>query len=444
MRVTTDMMTKMMKMKMKVLAGFLFLLMSGTLSFGQTAAVTYQITDPDSQTWNLGAYAIQLVLNGVSVPAGQAFRVDTGAATTNSFSGALSSTGTLSITLTSNNNILPAGTQWRFTNCPAVSSPVCSTTTLTVNSSGSVSTQLSAATIAPRINGGVGAFAYTDTEVAAVANSSYQNTLTAPGIRCYTVGTGWGMCGGGSSVTWPASGDAVLSNGTNSPAGVAPVNGDCLLGSGGAWIAGACGGTTTNLLTMNNGGSGVASGATFNGSAPITLSYNTIGAAPLASPTFTGTPAAPTQAITTNNTDIATTAAVTTALNGSLNPSSTGATTPGSGAFTTITTTGTIQSQGLLTGPAIGTFGPQSNVSCSTSGAVIFSQPFQGDNDKKVMMHFYSCVGTASYTFPTAFLNAPSAFASSTVAASVATSISTTSVTVTGTTTSGTLILEDY
>jgi hypothetical protein len=38
--------------------------------------------------------------------------------------------------------------------------------------------------------------------------------------------------------------------------------------------------------------------------------------APLASPAFTGTPTAPTQAITTNNTDLATTAAVTTALAG--------------------------------------------------------------------------------------------------------------------------------
>jgi hypothetical protein len=40
---------------------------------------------------------------------------------------------------------------------------------------------------------------------------------------------------------------------------------------------------------MNNGGAGAASGTIFNGSAAITLSYNTLGAAPLASPTFTGT-----------------------------------------------------------------------------------------------------------------------------------------------------------
>lgn len=50
----------------------------------------------------------------------------------------------------------------------------------------------------------------------------------------------------------------------------------------------AGGGTTTNSLTMNNSGSGAASGSTFNGSAAQTISYNSIGAAPTASPTFTG------------------------------------------------------------------------------------------------------------------------------------------------------------
>jgi hypothetical protein len=44
----------------------------------------------------------------------------------------------------------------------------------------------------------------------------------------------------------------------------------------------AGGGTTTNALTMNNGGAGAASGTTFNGSAAQTISYNTIGASPLA------------------------------------------------------------------------------------------------------------------------------------------------------------------
>lgn len=51
-------------------------------------------------------------------------------------------------------------------------------------------------------------------------------------------------------------------------------------------------GSVVNALTMNNGGAGAASGTTFNGSAAQTISYNTIGASPLAgstSLTTTGT-----------------------------------------------------------------------------------------------------------------------------------------------------------
>jgi hypothetical protein len=39
-------------------------------------------------------------------------------------------------------------------------------------------------------------------------------------------------------------------------------------------------GSVANALTLNNGGAGAASGSTFNGSAAVTLSYNTIGAVP--------------------------------------------------------------------------------------------------------------------------------------------------------------------
>jgi hypothetical protein len=79
---------------------------------------------------------------------------------------------------------------------------------------------------------------------------------------------------------------------TSALKGLAPASGGGttnFLRADGAWAApGGGGGTTTNALTMNNGGSGAASGSTFNGSAAVTLSYNTLGAAPLASPTFTG------------------------------------------------------------------------------------------------------------------------------------------------------------
>lgn len=47
---------------------------------------------------------------------------------------------------------------------------------------------------------------------------------------------------GGGSVTWPATGDMVISNGIGSPGGLAPVNGSCAIGAGGIWATGACGG----------------------------------------------------------------------------------------------------------------------------------------------------------------------------------------------------------
>jgi hypothetical protein len=48
----------------------------------------------------------------------------------------------------------------------------------------------------------------------------------------------WAAPGGGGSITWPASGSAVISNTTNSPAGVAEIDGKVLVGASGAWIAG--------------------------------------------------------------------------------------------------------------------------------------------------------------------------------------------------------------
>lgn len=51
--------------------------------------------------------------------------------------------------------------------------------------------------------------------------------------------------------------------------------------SGGTLAASGGGGTTTHALTFNGAGSGATSGSTFDGSAAITVSYNTIGAQPL-------------------------------------------------------------------------------------------------------------------------------------------------------------------
>lgn len=216
------------------------------------------------------------------------------------------------------------------------------------------------------------------------------------------------------------------------------------------------GGTTGQFLMANTGVTNGLAWTTPVGTAPIvytasthawscTTATNSVAgcmsaadhttlsaAAPLASPTFTGTPSLPTgttgitQAALDSTTKLATTAFVTTANNLKAplaSPSFTG----------TAAFSGTINSNIS-----------QTTVSGSTSGSAVFSEPFQGSAYKKVMIYCNALVGTASFTFPTAFSHTPVVLTTSGLSSAIATSVSTTAVTVTGTTTTGFLILEGF
>jgi hypothetical protein len=87
-------------------------------------------------------------------------------------------------------------------------------------------------------------------------------------------------------------------------------------------------------------------------------------------------------------------------------------------------------------------YATQTTVSCSTSGSAIFSQPERGSSYKKIVIYQNACLGTASYTYPTAFTNTPQILSQSLV--SQVTSVSTTAVTVTGATSTGFANLEGY
>lgn len=67
---------------------------------------------------------------------------------------------------------------------------------------------------------------------------------------------------GGSAITWPTSGNVVVSNGTNTPASIAPTNGNCVVGSAGAWASLACPGGTAANPTATIGATAVNGSAT--------------------------------------------------------------------------------------------------------------------------------------------------------------------------------------
>jgi len=108
----------------------------------------------------------------------------------------------------------------------------------------------------------------------------------------------------------------------------------------------------------------------------------------------------------------------------------------------TVTGSGNVTANGFVAGKMVEIASTQTTVSCSTSGSAVFSEPEQGSSYKKVVVYENACVGTASYTYPTAFAHTPQVLSQS--LASTATTVTATAVTVTGSTSTGFLDLDGY
>lgn len=134
----------------------------------------------------------------------------------------------------------------------------------------------------------------TDTTIALtgtipVANGGTGNTsVGAAGTFAYSDGSKYVFSGMAVPVTAGSAGNYWRSNGTDILSSAIQVADVPTLNQNTSGQAGS----VANSLTINNSGTGSASGATYNGGSAITISYNTLGASPLAgssSLTNTGT-----------------------------------------------------------------------------------------------------------------------------------------------------------
>ena len=188
---------------MKKLIGALLLLASTGIAAAQVTTVTATVVDSDSTPWANGTFTAFYA--PVPSSPGPLTNSSTGQVLTpNPVSGTLNGSGAFSIGLPQTKYIFgPNQIQGNspgviFSVCPQVAPTTCYTTgpIKITGSTQSVSAQINAVIVAPRITGLIkSAQAYNDAEVAAVEGNQYTR-LSDGTRRCYSTGA-WGACGGG-------------------------------------------------------------------------------------------------------------------------------------------------------------------------------------------------------------------------------------------------------
>jgi hypothetical protein len=160
-----------------------------------TVNLTVQDT-PDNQTWNNGTWSAFLKVAAGQPPATGGFTIITGGGSVANQSGTLSGTGTASIALPANVNVVPANSVWSFSVCPQATFP-CFQQEVTVVTSSPQTLTITPASI--RINlqsTPAPVVAYADGELIGASLGSEYFNVTAGERNCLVVSgnscTSWG------------------------------------------------------------------------------------------------------------------------------------------------------------------------------------------------------------------------------------------------------------
>lgn len=200
-----------------------FLVLASALLAGAQTTVTATVVDSDGTAWANGTYSVTY-LNAAAYP-GRLNNALTGASINNPVTGSLDASGNLSVSLIPTKSVIGPNSSpspgVSISVCPqmkaaAVNTACYATAPIVITgTSQSVSTQINAVIVAPRVAGlSPLAQAYNDTEVAATAGNQYTR-LSDGSQRCYS-GSIWAPCAGSSALPSGTQGEPLVnSNGAS-------------------------------------------------------------------------------------------------------------------------------------------------------------------------------------------------------------------------------------
>lgn len=244
----------------KLLLVFAILLLPVTL-YAQTTTTTATVVDSDGTAWANGTYTVDYT-NPIG---GNPTVSTTGALIPNSslhLAGSLDGAGSFSVVLNSSNFILPTGAQWIFRVCPNTAGQSCyATAPLTITgTTQSVSSQINAVILPPRLSGVIVPYVYNDTEIAPQQNTLYIRNTDGTLRFCYN-NTCSGTGGGGGGGSPGGTTGAIQYNAGGSTFGGASITG-LVKGNGASAPTAAVAGT--DYLTPTGSAANLTGFPTFN------------------------------------------------------------------------------------------------------------------------------------------------------------------------------------